>query len=140
MNTFNKEKINMNDKTKNISSKQVYTRLINKTEDYIENNLKEVISLKDLARNAHLSEFHFHRIFKKYSSETVNEFVTRFKMERAAIFLCVNPKINITTISMEYGYNDSSSFSRTFKKHFGISPINYKKQQELSRKSNWFMK
>lgn len=102
--------------------------------------MKEFISLKDLARNAHLSEFHFLRIFKRYSSETVNEFVTRFKMERAAIFLCVNPKITIATISMEYGYNDSSSFSRTFKKHFRISPTNYRKQQELSRKSNWFMK
>ena len=67
MNTFNKDKINMDDETENVSSRQIYIRLINKTEDYIENNLKEVISLKDLARNAHLSEFHFHRIFKKYS-------------------------------------------------------------------------
>ncbi|MBP1047409.1 helix-turn-helix transcriptional regulator [Enterococcus sp. BWM-S5] len=123
-----------------IACKQAYIRLINKTEDYIENNLKEAISLNDLARNAHLSEFHFHRIFKKYSSETVNEFVTRFKLERAAIFLCVDPKISITTIAMEYGYNDSSSFSRTFKAHFGLSPLNYRKQQELSSNRDWLMK
>lgn len=126
--------------TESIKFKQMYTRLINKTEDYIENNLKEDISLNDLAQNAHLSEFHFHRIFKKYSSETVNEFVTRFKLERAAIFLCVNSEISITTIAMEYGYNDSSSFSRTFKKHFGVSPLKYRKQQELSKNSSRFMK
>lgn len=130
----------MNNESETISSKQVYARLINKTEDYIENNLKKTISLKDLAQNAYLSEFHFHRIFKNFSSETVNEFVTRFKIERAAIFLCVNPNISITTISLDYGYNDPSTFSRTFKKHFGISPINYRKQQELLRKNNWFMK
>lgn len=129
----------MNKGTEVSDSKQVYTRLINKTEDYIENNLKEAISLNDLAKNAHLSDFHFHRVFKKYSSETINEFVTRFKLERAAIFLRVNPTISITTIAMEYGYNDSSSFSRTFKKHFGTSPLQYKKQQELSRNDNWFM-
>ncbi|MBP2098212.1 helix-turn-helix transcriptional regulator [Enterococcus rivorum] len=129
----------MNRPNKDAISRQSYIRLINKTEDYIEQHLKEPLSLKLLAKNAHLSEFYFHRIFKRYSEETVNEFVTRFKLERAAIFLCVNPRVSITTIAMEYGYNDSSSFSRTFKKHFGVSPINYRKQQELSRKVNWFM-
>lgn len=129
----------MDKKIENINSKQSYVRLINKAEDYIEKNLKESIQLKDLAKNANLSEFHFHRIFKKYSSETVNEFVTRFKIERAAIFLCVSPNISITTIAMEYGYNDSSSFSRTFKKHFNVSPMEYRKQQELSRNKSRFM-
>lgn len=117
----------------NTKSKEIYTRLINKTEDYIERNLKESICLADLAKNANLSDYHFHRIFKKYSSETVNEFVTRFKLERAAIFLYVHPTISITDIAMDYGYSDSSTFSRTFKRHFGVSPIEYKKQQELTR-------
>ncbi|WP_086350473.1 helix-turn-helix transcriptional regulator [Candidatus Enterococcus clewellii] len=130
----------MNKQTKKSISKQVYTRLINKTEDYIEQNLKEPLSLTLLARNAHLSDFHFHRIFSSYSTETVNEFTTRFKLERAAIFLCINPSISITTIAMEYGYSDSSSFSRTFKKHFGLSPAKYRKQQDLPRNTDWFMK
>lgn len=55
------------------TSKQMYLHLINKTEDYIEQHLAEPISLSDLARNAHLSEFYFHRIFRKYSSETLHE-------------------------------------------------------------------
>lgn len=129
----------MNKQNKDLIARQVYVRLINKTGDYIEQNLKEPLSLNRLAKNANLSEFHFHRIFKMYSKETVSEFVTRFKLERAAIFLCVNPKISITTVVMEYGYNDSSSFSRMFKKHFGVSPIKYRKQQESSRNANWFM-
>jgi AraC-like DNA-binding protein len=115
------------------NSKEIYTRLINKAEDYIERNLKESICLADLAKNANLSDYHFHRMFKKYSSETVNEFVTRFKLERAAILLYVHPTISITDIAMDYGYSDSSTFSRTFKRHFGVSPIEYKKQQELTR-------
>lgn len=116
-----------------------YSRLINKTEDFVERHLKDPIALCDLARHAHLSDFHFHRLFKTYASETVNEFVTRFKLERAAIFLCLNPHLSVTAIAMEYGYNDSSSFSRSFKKHFGMSPLNFRKQQELSRNSNWFI-
>lgn len=124
---------------KDTISREAYVRLINKTEDYVENHLKETISLSDLARHANLSEFHFHRIFKKYSAETVNEFVTRFKLERVAIFMRINPKLSITAIAMDYGYNDSSSFSRTFKKHFGMSPKKYREQQELSSSAMWFM-
>lgn len=128
------------DTKKYVDSKQAYFRLVNKAEDYIEQNLKEPILLRDLAQNANLSEFHFHRIFRKYATETVNQFIIRFKLERAAIFLLVNPKMSITDIALEYGYNDSSSFSRSFKKHFGISPLKYRKQQELSRNASNLMK
>lgn len=115
------------------ASEQLYIRLVNKTEDYIEQNLSDSIALCDLAKNVHLSEFHFHRIFKQYSSETVKEFVTRVKLERAAIFLCVTSSLSLTEIALNYGYNDGSTFSRAFKKHFGSSPSIYRKQQEMAR-------
>ncbi|WP_265459858.1 helix-turn-helix transcriptional regulator [Enterococcus sp. HY326] len=111
----------------------MYTRLINKSEDYIEQHLSEPISLADLANHTHFSTFHFHKIFKKYSSETVNQFVTRFKQERAAIFISVNRSITLTEVALNYGYCDSSTFSKTFKHPFGVSPSNYRKQQELTR-------
>ena len=125
------------DSNKTLQSKQTYFRLINKTKDYIEQHLKQPISLSDLANNANLSEFHFHRIFTKYSTETVNEFITRFKLERAAIFLRVNPRTSIIDIALEYGYNGPSSFSRSFKKHFGISPLKYRKTARNVKNDNY---
>ncbi|MGM0240690.1 helix-turn-helix transcriptional regulator [Enterococcus sp. AZ103] len=115
------------------SKHQVYQRLINKTEDYIEQHLSEAISLEVLAIHAHFSNFHFHRIFKKYATESLNQFITRFKLERAAIFISVNQTIPITEVALNYGYNDSSTFSKAFKRQFGFSPTQYRKQQELTR-------
>lgn len=109
-----------------------YIRLINKTEDYIEANLDQKITLKELADNSYLSEYHFHRLFKKYSSETIGGFITRIKMERSAVFLVINSRITVTEIAYRYGYCDASSYCRAFKKHFGVSPTRFRSEQDLT--------
>ena len=112
-----------------------YTRIINKTEDYIEINLGEQISLSDAAKNVNFSMYHFHRLFSKYSSETLKQFVARIKMERSAIYLAINSEISITEIAFKYGYNSSSSYNKAFKKHHGRSPTEFRKEQDLKRNS-----
>jgi len=110
-----------------------YTRLINKTEDYIEINLDKQITLSDAAKNVNFSEHHFHRLFSKYSNETLKQFTTRIKMERSAIYLAINSEICITEIAFRYGYNSSSSYNKAFKKHYGMSPTEFRKEQERKR-------
>ncbi|MGF1637170.1 MAG: AraC family transcriptional regulator [Cyclobacteriaceae bacterium] len=46
------------------SQNSTYQLNLNNAITYIENNLDKKILLKDIANEAHLSEFHFHRIFK----------------------------------------------------------------------------
>jgi AraC-type DNA-binding domain-containing proteins len=109
-----------------------YNWLINKAEDYIEKHLSEKIKLSDIAHNLGISEYHFHRIYRNSSTETLNQFITRIKMERSAIYLVVDKKITITEIAFRYGYNDSSSYNRAFRKYFGLSPTQFRKEQEKS--------
>lgn len=110
--------------------KSYYNRIINKTEDYIEENLDSKIILKDIAENVYLSEYHFHRIFKKYSNETIKQFITRIKIERSAIYLIVNKDITIIEIAYRYGYSETSSYCRAFKKHYNQTPTEFRKEQE----------
>ena len=103
-----------------------YIRLINKSEDYIERNLSERISLDDLARNANLSKYHFHRLFSKHNEETVKQFITRIKMERSAMLVVARADLTITEIAFRYGYNDASTYSKAFKKQMGMSPAAFR--------------
>lgn len=102
-----------------------YQANLNKAIIYIENNLDKKIVLKDIAMEALLSEFHFHRIFKALVGETVKGFVTRLKLERAANQL-KHSEVDIGKIAIENGYENHESFSRAFKKFFQVSPKEYK--------------
>jgi AraC family transcriptional regulator len=103
-----------------------YKQIINMAEDYIEENLDKKISVSDIARYVNLSGYHFHRIFTAESNETIHNFISRVKLERSAILLIVIRDLTITEIAYAYGYSESSSYCRAFKKHFKLTPTNYR--------------
>ena len=102
-------------------SKQEYTARINRVMDYIGKNLDSVIDLSLMADIASFSPYHFHRIFTFITGETPNNFVSRIRLEKAAVLLQDRPKESIREIAFECGFVNSSSFSRAFKSFFGIS-------------------
>lgn len=116
--------------TKNWGNKK-YTRLINEVEDYIEQNLDKKILLRDIAKSVCLSEYHLHRIFSKYTSESIHQFIARIKLERSAILLIVNQNLSITEIAYMYGYSESSAYCRAFKRCFQVSPSQYRKARNV---------
>ncbi len=94
--------------------------------DYIKLNIDQQISLDELARIAHFSPFHFHRIFKFITQETPNAYILRRRIEKAAAEILHSNK-SIQEIGLEVGFNDASSFSRSFKKYYQLSPTAFKK-------------
>lgn len=103
-----------------------YLQKINAITDYIESNLDSPLSLEILSRQAGMSKFHFHRIFSAFTGETLYGFILRLRIEKAATLLLLTDKKNLTDIAFSCGFNDSATFSRAFKKHFGISPSSWK--------------
>lgn len=110
-------------------SSKTYLNKINAVTDYIESNLDSSLSLEILSKQAGMSKFHFHRIFSAFTGETLYGFILRLRIEKAASLLLLNGKKNLTDIAFSCGFNDSATFSRAFKKQFGISASNWKKAE-----------
>lgn len=89
---------------------------------FIAENLESPITLADVARAAHLSEFHFHRVFHSVVGEPVGRFITRRRLELAALRLAYEPDRNITDVALSSGYSSASNFTKAFTAHFGCSP------------------
>ena len=109
---------------------KLYRSRINRVIDHINNNLDRSISLGELASVAFFSPFHFHRIFVAVTGETVNNFTSRQRNEKAARLLKFSKK-SITEISIECGYSSPSTLSRLFKQYFEISPSQYRKGEGI---------
>ena len=102
-----------------------YKKRINNVLDYIQEHLFENINLESLAIKAYFSPFHFHRIFVSVTGETPNNYITRLRLEKAANMLFVQKNLTITEIAYRCGFSSSAVFSRSFKKHFGISASSF---------------
>ena len=101
--------------------KNYYEERVNRVLDYIARHLDGDLSLKKLAQVSHFSSFHFHRIFQSITGETVNSFVRRARLERAAQLMKAAPSRRVTDIALEIGFPGLAEFSRAFKAHFGIN-------------------
>lgn len=101
--------------------REEYVSRINRVIDYIETNIDKDLSLEILANVACFSQFHFHRIFRAMVGETLNQFIQRIRVEKAAAQLITNPKKSITEIAFDCGFSGSATFARAFRESFYMS-------------------
>ncbi len=89
---------------------------------FIAAHLDRPLRAAEVARAAHLSEFHLHRVFHAEVGESIGRFITRRRLELAALRLAYEPDVPITEIALGSGYSSSSNFSKAFSAFFGVSP------------------
>jgi AraC family transcriptional regulator len=107
-----------------------YTTRIDRVIDYLSNHLDQPLKLEELAKVACFSEFHFHRIFRAMTGETLNDFTNRLRLEKAARLL-KRTRQSATNIALECGFSSSATFSRSFNHAFNTSPTQYRKSGKL---------
>src|ERR1700722_18351167 len=110
-----------------------YAQRISRVIDYLRGNLDRQVKLKELARVACLSEFHFHRIFGAISGETLNNFTNRLRLEKAARLLRFSRQ-SLTDIALECGFSSSATFSRAFRSGYETSPSQFRKTGEIKKR------
>jgi len=105
-----------------------YEACIKKSIEYIENNLNKKIQLKELADKAFLSKYHFHRVFHSVVGEPVAEYIRKKRLEEAANELLTTEN-KIIDISLKYQFSNQESFTKAFKKFYGIPPKEFRKNK-----------
>ena len=118
------------------AQENVYIQRINAVIGHVRENLNEDLSLDTLARVAGFSPFHFHRLFKSITGETINEMVIRLRLERAAALLRSTPALSITDAAFACGYKSVSVFSRAFKKQYDLNARQWDRQSPLKNSKN----
>ena len=94
--------------------------------DYIHDNLHSRITVEELAELVDLNPSYLSRLFKKETGVTLTDYVSRRRVEYA-IFLLNSTDMQIQTIAQHCGMPDVNYFTRTFKKHTGKTPSQYRK-------------
>ena len=92
---------------------------------HIQQHLDENLELDELARIAHFSPYHFHRVFRGMVGEGVAEHVRRLRLERAAQRLKFTDS-PVTHVALDAGYETHEAFTRAFRGMFGEPPSRFR--------------
>lgn len=87
-----------------------------------------MLSTKEISEYASLSASYACTIFKNETGQTLNQYLTEYRLSKAQELLN-DPRNTVATVSTMVGYNDSNYFSKAFKKYTGISPSVYRERR-----------
>lgn len=96
--------------------------------NYIQANYRSV-TLESMAQEFHLSTPYLSKFIKDKSGKTFGEFVTEIKL-KAAKTLLKNSNMTVESIAERVGYPNVEHFSRTFKKSFEMTPVQYRNSKQ----------
>lgn len=97
---------------------------IRSVKDYVEAKYMETITVEEIAVQMNLDRRYLSRVFKSKTGETIQEYIIRFRIEKAKKLL--EKSKSVGEAARLCGYNDVCNFSKIFKKETGISPGKWK--------------
>ncbi len=94
---------------------------LQKSINYIEDNILKEINYNNLAKCTYSSSFHFQRTFSLITGITVGEYIRNRRLTLAGIELSMS-SAKVIDVALKYGYETPESFSKAFTRFHGITP------------------
>ena len=107
-----------------VNKKYIVERIVS----YFGDHYAEKISLDRIAENMYLSPFYISKIFKSETGEAPIRHLIKIRLEKAMELLGTDDSYSIKEVALKVGYDDAYHFSKLFKKYYGFSPSQVKKQ------------
>jgi len=101
---------------------------------YIQNHIESPLDIEQLAKMSHLSRSRFYHVFKQHTGMSPISFQNNLRTTVAKDYLVFHPEMSISYIASRIGFNDPLYFSKLFKKEYGMSPSQYRKELEKKNK------
>lgn len=98
---------------------------VQKAMDYIRKNVDRDLGRSEIAEAIFLNPEYLSRLFKKETGSSLGDYIITEKM-RVAQALLTDTNIPVSLVASKVGYSNFSYFSQVFKKHTGMSPVEYR--------------
>lgn len=108
------------------STRQSLIRKIQLADEFMSENLSQNLQLEDIATHIGMSPFHFQRQYKKATGLSPSRKLVKCRMEKARELIMAG-NLRIVEIAIFLAYNDLPTFSKAFKREFGLSPMQWKR-------------
>ncbi|MFC5601763.1 helix-turn-helix domain-containing protein [Sporosarcina koreensis] len=117
------------------STREELFQRVTTAHEYIRAFFAQPLQLADIAKAACLSPNHLLRSYAQVYGRTPHQHISELRIQKAKMLLA-NIELNMTDITFEIGFSNPVSFSKMFKQHIGMSPLQYRKKVILDKKSD----
>ncbi|MBP3360816.1 MAG: response regulator [Clostridia bacterium] len=111
------------------NSENKHSRATEMIKDIIANNYKTRLTIDDIAKEIHFSSKQAHRIFLKETGESILDYLTSYRIQKAKEYLGQKDS-KLYLVSQQVGYKNKTYFNELFKQHTGFTPQEYKARLE----------
>ncbi len=98
---------------------------IDKTIEYIEENMGHPLNIESIAKENGYSRFHFHRLFVHEIGTSIGAYIRRRRIVKASYSL-INSDESVLNIGLAIGFGHVDTFIRAFKSYYGVTPNHYR--------------
>lgn len=119
------------------STRDELHRRVHRAKQSLDESFTGDVTLEDIAREAYLSPFHFHRAFTAVFRETPHAYRTRRRLEMAARLLAETEQ-SVIDICLQTGFESPATFSTLFRKRYNLAPRAFREFARSNKNSHVF--